>query len=215
MLLLIRALLLRLFQQWGLPKAIRTDNGAPFGVPTRDVVPILSLWLMAWGIQPILNRPRRPQDNPNVECNQGTSARWAEVEKCQSVTHLQQQLDQACAFQRDSYRVRRIGNKSRKEVFAQLYVKKRPFEQAHFDINKAYQHLAKVVYPRKISANGVFVLYGKRFQAGLPYKGQVVFVTFDSEKIAWTCLDKHKGFIKSFPDERFSENNLFNLTFYQ
>lgn len=214
-LLLIRALLIRLFKQWGLPKAIRTDNGAPFGVPSRDVVPVLSLWLLAWGIQPILNRPRSPQDNPHVEGNQGTSARWAEVKACQSLEQMQQQLDSACVFQRDHYRVRRIGNKSRKEVFAQLYEKKRPFELASFDINKAYQHLAQVVYPRKVSSNGAFVLYGKQFQAGLPYKGQVVFVKFVPGQVAWMCLDKDQAFIKNIPDDRFSEENLFNLTFYQ
>lgn len=214
-LLLIRAFLISLFKQWGLPKAIRTDNGAPFGVPSRDVVPILSLWLLAWGIQPILNRPRSPQDNPHVEGNQGTSARWAEIEACQSLEQMQQHLDDACHFQRDHYRVRRIGNKSRKEVFAQLYEKKRPFEQAHFDINKAYQYLAQVVYPRKVSANGAFALYGQQFQAGLPYKGQVIFVTFVSKQVAWMCLDKDQNLIKIIPDERFSEETLFNLTFYQ
>ncbi|MEZ4991386.1 MAG: hypothetical protein R2824_13270 [Saprospiraceae bacterium] len=93
----ITSLLLEIFKQWGLPKAIRTDNGAPFGVPSRDVVPVMSLWLIAWGIQPILNRPRRPEQNAHVESNQGTSQRWAEVKQCQNLQQMQLRLDEAAA----------------------------------------------------------------------------------------------------------------------
>jgi len=92
-------------------------NGSPFGVPTRDVIPPMSLWLKAWGIMPILNRPKMPTDNPNVENNQHTSARWAEVYKCQNIKQMEQQLDEAAAIQRDHFKVSRLGYATRKQVF--------------------------------------------------------------------------------------------------
>ena len=89
----VRQFLLQMFKKWGFPKAIKTDNGAPFGLPSRDAIPIMSLWLTAWGIKPLLNRPKRPQDNGTVERAQGTSSRWAEIKKATDVKDLQQRLD--------------------------------------------------------------------------------------------------------------------------
>ena len=211
----ITALLLEIFKQWGLPKAIRTDNGAPFGVPSRDVVPVMSLWLIAWGIQPILNRPRRPEQNAHVESNQGTSQRWAEVKQCQNLQQMQLRLDEACRFQRDQYRVRRLGYASRKNVFPLLYHQDRPLEQAHFDITRAHQHLAQVVYPRKVSSSGTISLYGRPFQVGWAHKHKVVLLKFDPQQIAWLCMDRDQNIINTFVDLRFNADNLFNLTIFQ
>lgn len=208
-------MLLYLFRQWGMPLAIRTDNGAPFGIPTRDVVPIMSLWLLAWGITPILNRPRRPQDNAKVESNQGTVSRWAEVNKCQNLQQMQEKLDDACALQRDHYPVKRIGKACRSEVFKDLYSIVRPFELDSFDEQKAYTYLAKAVYPRKVSKTGAVDIYNKPFQVGATHKGKTVFVKFDQTNIAWTFLDQNENQIKIIPDPRFSREKLFNLTVCQ
>lgn len=211
----IRALLINLFQQWGLPAAIRTDNGEPFGVPTRDVIPILSLWLVAWGIKPILNRPSRPQDNAKVESNQGTASRWAEVYKCQNLEQMQQQLDQACLIQRNHFPVKRIGKTTRNEVFKDLYTPARPFEEACFNEKNAYAYLAKAVYPRKVSTVGSVSIYGKPFQVGAKHKGITVFVKFDPDNIQWLFLDQHGNLVVSISDLRFSKENLFNLNVCQ
>ncbi|HQE50374.1 MAG TPA: hypothetical protein PKV93_13615 [Fervidobacterium sp.] len=207
--------MLELFQQWGMPQSIRTDNGEPFGVPTRDVIPILSLWLLAWGIKPILNRPRRPQDNATVECNQGTTSRWAEVDNCPNVEILQTRLDEVAVFQRNAYPVRRLKNKTRTEVFKDLQTISRPFDQATFDEQHAYQFLAKAVMPRKVSSSGATSIYNKPFQVGLPFKGNIVFVKFDPNAVGWSILDRNQNLIKTIPDPRFSRENLFNLTVCQ
>ena len=207
--------MLEAFSQWGMPKAIRTDNGEPFGVPSRDVVPFMSVWLKAWGIQPILNRPKQPQDNPHVENNQGTSSRWAEVYQCQSIEQMQQRLDEASRFQRDVYPVRRIGNVSRKKVFPELYQKPRPFEQVQFDLQKAHQFLAQAIYPRKVSANGTITLYSRRFQAGYKYRGQILFVKFDPKQVAWLCLDKNQQLVNTLSDDRLARENLYKLKICQ
>jgi hypothetical protein len=211
----IRALLLQMFRRWGMPSAIRTDNGEPFGVPTRDVVPILSLWLIAFGIRPILNRPRRPQDNAKVERNQGTASRWAEVYGCPNLKTLQTQLDEACDFQRNRYPVKKLKG-TRSAVFDTLNNIQRPFDESLFDEQKAYRHLEKTGYPRKVSSNGGVCIYNQVFQVGLKHKGKIVILKFQAQPLAWLAYEFPGGdWIKTIPDPRFSRENLFNLTICQ
>ncbi len=195
-----------------MPKAIRTDNGHPFGVPSRDVVPIMSLWLKAWGVAPVLNRPRRPTDNAVVERAQGTTSRWAELEKCANLATLQQQLDEACLLQREKYPVTRLGNVTRGQLNQSLWAKTRPLDKAVFDEQKAYEHLSKLVMPRKVAENGMIVVYHKAFSVGAQNKRKAVFVKSNPLAPEWLVCDSMGNIIKTIPDPRFNRENLFNLT---
>ena len=198
-----------------MPKSIRTDNGIPFGVPTRDVIPLMSLWLLAWNIKPILNRPKMPTDNPNVENNQHTSARWAEVYKSHSVIEMETNLDQAAMFQRDFFEVSRWGNQTRKESFPKLYNNPVKFEHAKFEVKRAYEFLATAIYPRLITSTGTIKIYNKTLSVGKKYARQICLLNFSPEKIAWICLNRKKEILKVIPDPRFSEKNLFDLNLCQ
>jgi transposase InsO family protein len=60
----VRTAFEQLFQQWGLPKAIRADNGSPFGCTrARAGLTQLSAWWVALGIEVIFGRPGHPEDN--------------------------------------------------------------------------------------------------------------------------------------------------------
>jgi hypothetical protein len=194
-----------------MPKAIRTDNGEPFGVPTRDVVPFMSLWLKAWNIIPILNRPRRPTDNAKVERGQGTTSRWAELSKCANLNMLQQQLDNACLTQREKYPVVRLGNVTRSQLHKSLEDKTRPFDQTIFDEKKAHAHLTLAVMPRKVSINGTIVIYNKVFSVGMSHKRKIMMIKFDPIHVAWMALDQTGSICKTIPDPRFQKESLFNL----
>src|SRR5262249_55322338 len=50
----------RRFQEYGLPKRIRTDNGVPFATNTLARLSTLSAWWVRLGILPELIEPRRP-----------------------------------------------------------------------------------------------------------------------------------------------------------
>lgn len=191
-----------------MPKAIRTDNGSPFGVPSRDVVPLMSLRLVAWGIVPILNAPRRPTQNAKVERGQGTTSRWSEPAKCRGLAALQEALDGACLAQREKYRVRRLGNVTRGQLHPGLWGKARPFEEAVPNVQRAYDYLAMAVMPRKVSTSGLVYIYDKYFIVGKQHKGKIVVVKFSPSKAGWLVLEQSGTVCKFFPDDRFEEANL-------
>lgn len=56
----------RVFREHGLPVAMQSDNGPPFGSPTGGLS-TMSVRLMMLGIQPVFGRPAHPQDNARHE----------------------------------------------------------------------------------------------------------------------------------------------------
>jgi transposase InsO family protein len=57
----------RAFATYGLPLAIRCDNGAPFGSPGAGGLTRLSVWWLKLGIEPHFIRPASPQENGRHE----------------------------------------------------------------------------------------------------------------------------------------------------
>jgi len=53
----------QLFQRYGLPTAIRTDNGEPFAAPSLARLSRLSVWWIRLGITPVLIAPASPYQN--------------------------------------------------------------------------------------------------------------------------------------------------------
>lgn len=57
----------RLFRKYGLPWAIRSDNGPPFSSPGLAGLSRLSVWWIKLDIQPVLIMPGRPEQNGSHE----------------------------------------------------------------------------------------------------------------------------------------------------
>jgi transposase InsO family protein len=64
---LARPVFFRLFQEYGLPKIIRTDNGVPFATTALGRLSTLSVWWIHLGIVPELIEPAHPQQNGSHE----------------------------------------------------------------------------------------------------------------------------------------------------
>jgi putative transposase len=64
---LTRPALERLFQAYGLPDRIRTDNGAPFAGTALARLSTLAVWWIKLGILPELIEPGHPEQNPRHE----------------------------------------------------------------------------------------------------------------------------------------------------
>jgi len=62
-----QAVFTRVFEEHGLPLAIRSDNGAPFGSRGPGGLTRLSAWWLKLGIEPHFIRPGHPQENGRHE----------------------------------------------------------------------------------------------------------------------------------------------------
>lgn len=63
----VRSALERVFSDVGLPAAMRSDNGAPFGSTGAGGLTALSVWWLKLGIEPRYIPPSSPQDNGRHE----------------------------------------------------------------------------------------------------------------------------------------------------
>jgi putative transposase len=64
---LSRPVFFRLFDEHGLPRAIRTDNGVPFATTALGRLSSLSVWWIRLGIYPQLTEPAHPEQNGSHE----------------------------------------------------------------------------------------------------------------------------------------------------
>lgn len=64
---LAKPVFLRLFEEFGLPDRLRTDNGVPFATTALGRLSTLSVWWIRLGIQPELIEPASPQQNGRHE----------------------------------------------------------------------------------------------------------------------------------------------------
>jgi transposase InsO family protein len=62
-----QAVFVRAFRQYGLPSAIRCDNGTPFGSRAPGGLTRLSAWWLKLGIEPHFIHPASPQENGRHE----------------------------------------------------------------------------------------------------------------------------------------------------
>ena len=145
---------------------------------------------------------------------QGTSSRWAELEKIANLAELQTRLDKEATIQREKFPVKRLQQKTRLESFPELETSRRIYNTNDFDPNKAYTFLAKKTYTRKVSSVGTISHYGQVFSVGARYKAQYVQIKFDVSTKSWLIFD-NEAQIKSVLANHLSKENILNLTVCQ
>jgi transposase InsO family protein len=83
----------RLFQEFGLPQRIRTDNGVPFASSALARLSSLSVWFIKLGIYPELIEPGRPQQNAIHERMHLTLKQDATIPPASSLRSQQRKFD--------------------------------------------------------------------------------------------------------------------------
>jgi transposase InsO family protein len=82
-----------LFEAYGLPKRIRTDNGVPFASNALARLSQLSAWFIKLGIYPELIEPGKPQQNGVHERMHRTLKQEATIPPAHSLKRQQQKFD--------------------------------------------------------------------------------------------------------------------------
>lgn len=206
----IQRTLLNVFRTHGLPECIKVDNGRPFGDPQRQNIPVLVLWLLAFGIKIIFNRPRTPQDNAKVERSQGVLSKWTEWEKCADRFELQYKVWKEADFHNMHYSVSRLGGKTRIQAFDNLLRSPKTFDPSDFDPQRTIDFVAKGLWQREVSKNGQFSFWAQKINVGKKYAHQSVSIKLDPQKNNWQAFDRDGNLLKSF-DTNFTAQNLWKL----
>ncbi len=148
----------QVFQEYGLPRAIRTDNGVPFASVALGGLSSLAVWWVKLGIRPERIEPGKPEQN-------GRHERMHRTLKETTISPPRATLaDQQRAFDR----------------FKQEYNQERPHEaQGQKTPSVAYRPSSRQ-YPCKlspISYPGDYLIRQVRIGGPIRWKGELVYVS--------------------------------------
>jgi putative transposase len=87
------AVIERALREWGLPDAIQSDNGPPFGAKGYGRLSTISVRLMKLGVLPVFSRPGKPQDNGAHERMHRVLKERATIPPGRSFKEQQEKLD--------------------------------------------------------------------------------------------------------------------------
>jgi hypothetical protein len=193
----IRKALQQQWQRWGRPETLRVDNGVPWG-NGHDLPTPFALWVFGLGMRLHWNDPCCPQQNPKIECSQGTGKRWAEPGQCTSVAQLQANLDEADRVHREEYPT--ASGPSRLELFPGLRHSGRAYtvawEARAWCLGTVEAQLAEYVATRKVAATGHVSVYDHGRYVGKQYQGQYVQVQYDPDRHQWLISDQQGRIIR-------------------
>jgi len=154
----VRARFTRLFRTYGLPQAIRTDNGPPFATVGLHGLSTLSVWWLRLGITHHRSRPSHPQDNGAHERMHRTLKRGA-IHPPQATLRAQQH-----AFDR----------------FQLVFNTERP-HQALGDVPPTvHYHSSRRAFPEKlppVEYPGHFLVRSVCPSGGFRFRGRSLFLT--------------------------------------
>lgn len=160
----VRAVMTELFTKYGLPKAIHSDNGAPFAAPNGLLnLTSLSVWWITLGILPDRSLKGCPGQNGSLERMHGDIAREVEGNVSGGIAANQAFLD----------------------VWIQEYNSIRPNEaigmktpdELYFPSPRKYEgDFTELEYPpgfllRKVFSSGEIILFGIRVTIGYALRG--------------------------------------------
>ena len=163
----VRPVMTELFRKYGIPKAIHSDNGAPFAATNGILgLTVLSVWWITLGILPERSLPGCPGQNGSLERMHADIAREIEGKIPGGIAANQAALD-AWVEEYNSVRPNEaIGMKTPDEVY-------RPSERKYTGDFDILEYPAGYL-PRKVFASGEIVLNGMRVTIGSALRGMCV-----------------------------------------
>ena len=163
----VRPVMTELFRKYGIPKAIHSDNGAPFAATNGILgLTVLSVWWITLGILPERSQPGCPGQNGSLERMHADIAREIEGKIPGGIAANQAALD-AWVEEYNSVRPNEaIGMKTPDEVY-------RPSERKYTGDFDILEYPAGYL-PRKVFKSGEIILNGMRVTIGSALRGMYV-----------------------------------------
>jgi hypothetical protein len=201
---------------WGMPQAMRFDNGTPWG--TASPAPsAMALWLAGLGIGLEFGRPRVSTDNAIVERAHGVLNNWVCPTHCQDFDALCTRLEYFTCLQRERYPVG--DHASRLAAHPELLSIRRPYDrtvnEANWDASAMHRYLAHFRFQRKVEVNGRVTVLGGEYSVGREYKRQTVAIQFDAVTVEWVVYDDIGTVLKRFKPTNLSYDQLMTLKLFQ
>lgn len=188
----VRPVFERLFQRYGVPKAIQCDNGTPFvAVQARAGMSNLSAWWVSLGIRLVRSRPGCPQDNGGHE--RMHSEVRADVQAHPTETRQQQQrvIDR---WRQEFNHVRphqALDGKTPAEVY-KVVEKRRP-------VPKAFAY-PKHFYVLTVGGTGRVAFRGDSIPVGTPFRELPIGVeVIDAMHVRLWLHDLDLGIVETMP----------------
>jgi putative transposase len=172
----------RTFKEFGLPQAIRTDNGVPFAsAHALYGLSKLAVWWLRLGIQIERIQPGQPQQNGRHERMHLTLKREATKPAAANVLQQQARFDSFVARYNGDRPHQALGMK----VPADLYARS----------PRVYRGLAELTYPfhdhtMTVTSCGRLCFHGRKINLSQVFAGQNVGVTQVAERI-WLVTFMH------------------------
>lgn len=200
------------FREWGLPDAVRVDNGSPWGSP-GDMPTPMSLWLSGLPVKSIWNPPRQPQYNGVVERSNRLVKEWAEPGQCHTTAQFQRRINSEDKVQREEYPA--CQGQTRLEAFPALETPRRDYtpkwERSHWKLEWALDLLSHYAVPRHVDGSGKIGLYGGKLYVGTKYKQTDVLLQFDPSRCEWVVTDRQNQYINRLPAESINKRSILSL----
>jgi hypothetical protein len=200
------------FRRWGCPKAMRVDNGIPWG--TSSGLPSeLSLWLAGLGVRMHWNDPHRPQQNGVVESTQRVSQRWVYPANCADLHEVARKVEREDWVQREEYPA--VDGLSRRQAYPGLLHSGRGYsegwEQMVWDANLALRFLEGYRVRRKVSCRGQVSVYHRLIEVGRERIQTWVYVGMDAQTVEWVIWDVDGTEVRRRPAPQFTAQALRHL----
>ncbi len=175
----VRSLLEATFREFGLPRIIRSDNGAPFASPGLAGLSTLSVWWIRLGIIPETIQPAHPEQNGTHERMHRTLKAEATRPPADNLRAQQRAFDDF----RDEYNIVRPHEALGLTMPADTYrLSPRPFPE----------RLPEIVYPEGLAVRSVHT------NGCIRWSGREIFLseTLIGEKVAFEPLPGHHVLVR-------------------
>lgn len=174
----------KVFYEYGMPEAIRTDNGYPFAGTAVGALSRLSIWLLKLGIAVERIEPGCPQQNPRHERMHRTLKAGINLNTRESLSAQQHWFNQ---FKKEF-------NEQRPHRALQM---KRPAEIHQHSLRQFPALISEVIYPnhfliRKVRTNGEIKYFGKKFFVSEILHGEPIGLEMIDEDRAMVYFAKMK-----------------------